>query len=532
MSPVQLTGLVSGIDTRSIVDQIIAARTQPIFRFEDRITEQEARRTALDDLRGRISTLMTRVKNLASISRLNSRTALVTKTATNDTKGASIAVDSTAAIGSFTISVEQLATATQVESTGAIGQSIDAAVTLDLAGFGTTPVMGTFTIAGNASATITIDAADTLTTVIAKINAETGTTGITLTDVSGNFLAATGMLAATQTVGLNAAYKIDGGATQYSSSNIVSDALPGVTLTLLAAEAGDNATVTISSNDDKVVTDIQDFVEQYNSVTDFIRELTLTNPDGESGVLSRDSGIRLLGQSLRSTVVGLGRNLTTQFTSLSDVGITFGTVGSDLGETNLLKVNEADLREAIKDDRNAVVQLFAAVEVSASFSDGAGSLASATGRPDRQQAGTYTITDDGAGTLTLKFVPADGSTTINSTGSITAGGTNETLIPGMTLTAGDDTITVTRSKAGIAVTLRDSLDAQLRKDGSFDTKNDTIDERIKDLNDRIDRLEERLKKEQIRLERKFAIMEQAFARFQTQRAFLEGLSSLSISKSK
>ncbi len=163
---------------------------------------------------------------------------------------------------------------------------------------------------------------------------------------------------------------------------------------------------------------------------------------------------------------------------------------------------------------------------------------SATGRPDRQQAGVYTITDDGAGALTLKFVPADGSTTINSTGSITASGTNETLIPGMTLTAagvltaGDDTITVTRSKAGIAVTLRDSLDGQLRKDGSFDARNDTIDERIKDLNDRIDRLEERLKKEQIRLERKFAIMEQAFARFQTQRAFLEGLSSLSISKSK
>ncbi len=498
MSAVQLTGLVSGIDTRSIVDQIIAARTQPIFQFEDRITEQEARRTALDDLRGRISTLMTRTKNLASISRLNSRTGLISKSATNDTRVASIAVDSTAAIGSFTLSVEQLATATQVESTGAIGQSIDAAVTLDLAGFGTTPVVGTFTIAGNASATITIDASDTLTTVIAKINAETGTTGITatqigntlemdsgggptivlgaggdtsnflkithllaspgtttrtstrgmgqtladgnlvdarlttalsastgsftvngvtitydetnqslndvlgdinsseagvtavydsltdtikitsnsvgssgitLTDVSGNFLAATGMLAATQTVGLNAAYKIDGGATQYSSSNIVSDALPGVTLTLLAAEAGDNATVTIGSNDDKVVTDIQDFVEQYNSVTDFIRELTLANPDGDSGVLSRDSGIRLLGQSLRSTVVGLGQNLTTQFTSLSDVGITFGTVGSELGETNLLKVNEADLREAIKDYRKAVVQLFAAVEVSAAFGD-------------------------------------------------------------------------------------------------------------------------------------------------------------------
>ncbi len=49
--------------------------------------------------------------------------------------------------------------------------------------------------------------------------------------------------------------------------------------------------------------------------------------------------------------------------------------------------------------------------------------------------GSYTITSDGAGNLTATFTPTSGSASTAITGTITAGGTKNTLIPGVTLTA-------------------------------------------------------------------------------------------------
>ena len=48
--------------------------------------------------------------------------------------------------------------------------------------------------------------------------------------------------------------------------------------------------------------------------------------------------------------------------------------------------------------------------------------------------GVYTITSDGSGNLSATYTPSGGSASAAVTGTITAGGTNSTLIPGITLT--------------------------------------------------------------------------------------------------
>ncbi|MEE9278247.1 MAG: flagellar filament capping protein FliD [Dehalococcoidia bacterium] len=776
MATVSLAGIISGIDTRSIVDQIIAARSQPILRLEARIKKQDNRQDTLTTLRSSFATLLGRVKSLSSASSLNARSTNVTRTATGDRRVVSVSADSTAALGAFRFSVEQLATTTKVgqetqldagseiaggtaidnntvsalnvagaeagttytftydaatdaltltngttnvaqtitlvadtsgdklldfsqlgvsltltgpaESSAdaignalaaagtndiitqadAIGQAIDANALLDVAGFATTIELGTFTIQGNATATITIDGTDTLNSVIGKINAQTGTTGITATlvggnrlqldsgggpnvvlgaggdtsnflqathllaapgttnrvstrglgqalaggnlqdarlataltqttgsftingvsisydavnqslndilgeinnsdadvtalydattdrvtftakatgssaisfvDVTGNFLEAikildgAGAVVASETLGANAAYKINDGATQYSSTNTVSDAVPGVTLTLREAAPGDNATVTIAANDTSVVSAVGDFVEQFNSTMTLLTDALKTDPDSDDdGDFSGDSNFRMLVRTLRSRVIGLGDNLPGKFTSLADVGLSFGSVGAEVGTTEVLELDAAKLREALTEDRDAVVQLFSALTVAAGPVSGTGSILSATGAPDSLVAGTYTIVDDGLGNLTLTIDPEDGSPSSTRESTITAGGTNNTLIAGMTLTAkgtlqaGTDTFVVTRDQVGVAVKLDDLLDAQLRKDGALDAKDENITDLIEDMNDRIEVLEARLTAEQIRLERKFALMEQAFARFEAQRGFLEAFSS-------
>ncbi len=668
MPAINFTGLASGLDTGAIVDQLIAAASRPIVRLEERIDTYDARKDAIGDVRSTVANLLTQIQALTNVAGLNARTALASKTATGDKTVVSVAVDSTAAVGSFQISVEQLATVTTAGSATPIGDPIVTNVALNSAGFATTITTGTFTINGT---TITIDANtvlsdgvddgtsnsilgrinnagvsvtaaivndaqsnpnllqltsasaitlgagddtsnfltaahllaspgtttrtstqamgqvnaavnltvarlatslsattgtfsingvqiaydadnESLNDIISKINGAgtgvtatydgtgdtlklsadaTGSIAISLVDVSGNFLAATGLLSATQTLGQNAAYKIDGGPTQYASSNTITTAITGVSLLLLDAAAGDNATVTVSDNVEAVVDAVDDFVIQFNSTMTILEDVTRLNLEGENAPLASDSSVRLLRTQLRSLAVGLGDNLTTKYTSMSDVGVTLGAVGAVVGTTGTMLLDQTVLREKIAEDRDAVVELFAALTVSATLQPNDGSLASVSGSPDKKQAGTYTVTDDGTGNLTVSFVPGDGSATTSTTGTITASGTNTILILGMTLTAkailqaGSDSIVVTRDKAGVAVKLEELLTSYTRADGFLDSKGDAIDEIIEDYNDRIARLEDRLTRQRLTLEAKFTAMERIFSRFQAQQSVLTNLNS-------
>lgn len=78
-----------------------------------------------------------------------------------------------------------------------------------------------------------------------------------------------------------------------------------------------------------------------------------------------------------------------------------------------------------------------------------GSVDSITGKPSQEiRPGVWKITSDVAGTLSAAFTPAGGTAEPAIAGSIAAGGTNTTLIPGITLTnagvlrAGTDEITI------------------------------------------------------------------------------------------
>ena len=103
----------------------------------------------------------------------------------------------------------------------------------------------------NASTAGVIASYDSVEDKLTLRNESTGAESIKLSNTTGNFLTATGVLAATQTVGVNAIYTIDtvaSGADQTSASNIVSGVIPGVTLELKQADSSNVITVTISQN--------------------------------------------------------------------------------------------------------------------------------------------------------------------------------------------------------------------------------------------------------------------------------------------
>lgn len=356
---------------------------------------------------------------------------------------------------------------------------------------------------------------------------DTGSTAIQLADVAGDFLAQAGLLAATQTIGANAQYQIDGGTVRYSNSNVVTDAVAGVTLTFNDTTLLP-VTVEVIHNAQTAVSAAEAFIEAFNATSSLIDEATAFVEDGDNGLLLGDGTLRRAEQQLRSIITGTAFGLTGNLRTLNDVGISFGSVGSAVGTTDQLVLDAGKLNAALADNPDAVAQLFATFKASASLDvGGTGSLASVGGTPTAvTKAGSYSITSTVSGQLTVTFKPDDGSTSVTQTGAIAAGGTNTSLIPGVTLTAlgalvaGTDTITIAATERGVGLALHSYVDSLTRAGGTFSGRDDEFQARIDSIDEQIERLEARSEAREQQLSRQFTALEITIGRLQSQQQAL------------
>ena len=101
-------------------------------------------------------------------------------------------------------------------------------------------------------------------------NKTTGDVGISLQDVTGNFLTATGLSAGTLQRGNNLLYSINGGGTLTSQSNTIDGSSSGLTGLSITALAKGSTTVSVSSDTATISDAINSFVTDYNAVPSFI----------------------------------------------------------------------------------------------------------------------------------------------------------------------------------------------------------------------------------------------------------------------
>ncbi len=394
---------------------------------------------------------------------------------------------------------------------------------------------------------------DTLNAVLSRINASlagvtaaydantdkviltaksTGSASITVSDQIGNLGTALGLVGGggTETLGQNAQYSIDGGATQYSASNTIANALPGVAVTLLKTSAT-AVTVQIDADINAAVASVNGLVAQFNSALSFLRAQTGEDATGKANPLKGDSGINQIANTLRGYVTGPALGLTgSSFTTFSEIGITFGAFVAGAGQSNLLAVDDTKLRAALASNPERVVEVFAGFDTSATLeAGGTGSILSISGKPTAMsKPGRWSIVDNGAGNLTATFTPGDGAPATTATGTITAGGTNTTLIAGLTITAkatlqaGTDTITGAVPKQGIAKRLEYFIDPLTRSSGVLESRGAESAKAITDLKAQISRMEDRIAQEEERLVAKFTAMELTLARLNQQQAVLLG----------
>lgn len=363
------SGLGSGLDIKSIVDQLVAAERAPqANRLTTRESSANSELSALGKFKSALASFKDSLAKLTDADTFQGRTVTV-----GDDKVLTATADSTSLPGSYSVEVLNLASAQRLRS-AAFGDATTAIGTGTLA-ISVNGQTANIVIASPANslndirnaineatdnpgvrATI-VNASDGAHLIISATN--TGTANAITIDVSGGDgglapLAYAAGAPANPMVELQAAADanavIDGFAVS-SSSNTISNAVDGLTIDLVSAQPGTTVDVSVDYNPDSAKNSVQGFVAAYNKLIDTVTELTRYNTDTrDAAPLLGDPTVRGIRDQLRreiSQTTGTG-----VFTTLAAIGVTTQTNGK-------LAVDATRLANAIDTDFDAVGAVFA-----------------------------------------------------------------------------------------------------------------------------------------------------------------------------
>lgn len=484
MADLGLSGLVSGLDWKTLVDQLADAERTPQTRLRIEQNTLGKQNTAYAAIQTQLEALKTRVAALSDSSLYDTRL-----TSTSDEKLATATAATGTTLGSYSFNITQLATAAKQVGTAGAGSSLSATndvsgLVLGDAAFATAISAGTITVNGKqitiattdtlqsvfdniqvatgsevtgsynaATDTITLSSAnpiilgsatdssnflqvarlnnngtgavtstsqlgvikqsgalssanfataildggsgtgefkingvsisfattDTVTGVIKRINDSaagvtasydtvndrfvlanktTGDIGIALEDVSGNFLAATGLSDGALTRGQNLLYTVDSSGQLISQSNTITEASSSITGLSVTALAVGTTSINVSSDTSTIKTAINDFLTEYNKVQSIIDTQTASTTDSKgkvtAGILANSGDAEDVATRIRRMVTGEVAGLTAVLNQLEDLGIISN------GTDNSIKVDdETKLDNAIANNLTTVKNLFA-----------------------------------------------------------------------------------------------------------------------------------------------------------------------------
>lgn len=507
MATVQSLGLGSGLDIDGIITALVDAEKVPQeTQLNTREAEITAQVSAFGTIKSKVSAIESAVATLSSASTFNSYTAT-----SSDTSVFTATPNALAESGTYNIEVENQAQGHTLASpaytsvndtvgTGTLTIKFGSSVFDAGSNMWTPPFVEDGT---TSEATITVDSTNnTVASLRDYINA--GSYGITAsivndgsgyrllltsetgaknsmeitvddddtvdTDASGlsNFAFNFNARNATQTLAAADANLVINGLTVTSTTNTLTEAIPGVTLNLTGADDDNPKTLTVEQNKGSVKEDIQALVDAYNDFNDTVQEVTAYVAPGsaDNGVLLGDVTVRSIQSQIRATMLSQVTGLTGSVTALADLGILSNQ------NTGKLEITESTLDEAIANSFNDIRDYFVP---NGAPSDSLISYVSSTGDT---QAGTYAIN--------VTQMATQGTLTggdLGGTDVIITAGTNDTLtmrIDGFsteTLTLAADTYT----GAELATELQTQInnDANMAEQGlsatvSYDSVNDKL----------------------------------------------------------
>ncbi len=361
--PISFSGLATGIDTESLIEQLVSVEKQGARALETRKSNAERRKAIIADLVGKLQSLKTAATAVNTPEEVRAFTA----TSSDETR---VKVTGSGAAQPAQLAMRVTSLARSQTNVSSLFQSSDGAIPM-------VPGAGQLAIQVGDGEPVTIDftSLDTLDVVARNINeqvegahAEVINTGsgfqlaissdesglanaLTFTEggTSLGFLAPDSVKVAAQ----DAAFTLNGIAIT-RSTNTVSDAIAGLTFELRATHAltDPDTNVSVASDPAGVEAKVKSLVDAFNGLAD------LVNAQTSYGGVARGQDT-LFGDS---TVRALQRSLSTLATSSYPHGegeVSLGQLGIALGRDGRLSIDSAKLAKAMGDDPRALEHLIA-----------------------------------------------------------------------------------------------------------------------------------------------------------------------------
>lgn len=368
-------GIGSGVDMVGLANQLAEAQFAPrTQQLTDRSEKLERQISLAGTIRSALSQF-----SLALGERVRTGDLSPQPTITNPAVAQISSPPGSTGKGSFSLEVTQLATNQTLASPAYAAASTPVGAGTLTIRFGETSQSGFTENNGRAAVDITVPAGAKLSDVAAAINAKrAGVTAYVAQTDSGAQLVIKGpegrdngfvieaaenpaepglsalawapgstparLLSTSQ----NATYKLDG-LSSSSASNTITNAAPGLNLSLTATNIGAPATVAFTQPRSAIATVMQDMVGALNEITGMLREAT----DPMTGELARDPGARTLSRKLSalgSKVIMPGA-ATGAPRTLTELGLATERDGS-------FRFDSARLTEAMARDPEAVAAMF------------------------------------------------------------------------------------------------------------------------------------------------------------------------------
>jgi flagellar hook-associated protein 2 len=324
MAGIQIGGIASGMDTESIITQLMSIESAPRARTARQQVTVQARQDALRQIDTKLTNLKLAAGDLRSA-------AIWTPTQAISSGNESVLTArqlAGAAPGGYTVNVSSLASADSRTYAWNGGGSL----TVDYKTAGSAQSK-TFDLTGmsidDAVSTINSDDGSPVWAVnvggkLSLSRRETGDHSNWGFDASGP---AVGALTSSRD-GSNAAYTVAGDATVYTShTNVANDGLPGLELTLKSTGTSTVTVSTPAAKSDDVAAKLKAFVTAYNDAVDLVRskltEKRVVNPqsddDAKLGALYGDDSLDSVLTSMRQAISSAG---------LDALGVSVASTGS------------------------------------------------------------------------------------------------------------------------------------------------------------------------------------------------------------
>lgn len=369
-------GLGNGVDFGQVVTELVKVQRQPIDKLTAAKLDLQKKLTDYGQLGTKLLALQSAASQLRFPSSFDQSTSTV-----SDEKVLTAQSSAGAGTGSYTVQVTQLAKAHQItnKAAKAVSSTTDAIVS---GGAGTF----TFKVGSGSNQVVTLNTGATLDDLRSAINdlgagvtasvINTGTESspayrltLTATDSGAtnvisivtdtttlDFLNASGTGGSdTLQAGQNAILVIgDPDQTPITiqrESNVVTDAIPDVTLTLKSKTTTDPVTVNINSDPETVKTNIKNLATAYNDIVKFINERTAYDTTTKTG------GDFFNESTAKSVLTRLRSALTTQVSGVSTFQ-TVGQIGFKTERDGTMTIDEAKLDSALTSNYAATKSLF------------------------------------------------------------------------------------------------------------------------------------------------------------------------------